>query len=118
MDFATFRNAMINIPAQIVRTGRKIVYRLLAWNPWQARSSACSSASADGALVGSASEAGVRTLRSAVNTQPPPGTKERRHNRPKSRTDAHRFKPSERGRRALTTRPRNNAELSLGIRLI
>jgi hypothetical protein len=35
MDFATFRNALINVPAQIVRTGRKIVYRLLAWNPWQ-----------------------------------------------------------------------------------
>ncbi|MDC0937026.1 IS1380 family transposase [Pirellulales bacterium] len=35
MDFATYRNALINIPAQIVRTGRKIVYRLLAWNPWQ-----------------------------------------------------------------------------------
>lgn len=35
MDFATYRNAIINIPAQIVRTGRMIVYRLLAWNPWQ-----------------------------------------------------------------------------------
>ncbi len=35
MDFATFRNAMINIPAQIIRTSRKIVYRFLAWNPWQ-----------------------------------------------------------------------------------
>lgn len=35
MDFATYRNAIINIPAQIVRTGRKTVYRLLAWNPWQ-----------------------------------------------------------------------------------
>jgi hypothetical protein len=35
MDFATYRNAFINIPAQIVRTGGKIVYRLLAWNPWQ-----------------------------------------------------------------------------------
>ena len=35
MDFATFRNAMINVPAQIVRTGRRIVYRLLAWNKWQ-----------------------------------------------------------------------------------
>ena len=32
----TFRNAWINIPAQIVRTGRRIVYRFLAWNPWQA----------------------------------------------------------------------------------
>ena len=35
MDFATFRNAMINIPAQIVRTSRRIIYRFLAWNPWQ-----------------------------------------------------------------------------------
>ncbi len=35
MDFATFRNAMINIPAQIVRTGRRLIYRLLSWNPWQ-----------------------------------------------------------------------------------
>ena len=35
MDFSTFRQALINIPAQIVRTGRKIIFRLLAWNPWQ-----------------------------------------------------------------------------------
>ena len=35
MDFATFRNAMINIPAQIVRTSGRLVYRLLSWNPWQ-----------------------------------------------------------------------------------
>jgi len=35
MDFTTFRNAMINIPAQIVRSGRRLIYRLLAWNPWQ-----------------------------------------------------------------------------------
>lgn len=35
MDFTTFRNAIINVPAQIVRTGRRLVYRLLAWNPWQ-----------------------------------------------------------------------------------
>lgn len=35
MDFATFRNAVINVPAQILRGGRKIIYRLLAWNPWQ-----------------------------------------------------------------------------------
>ena len=34
MDFSTFRNALINIPAQIVRTGRRIIYRLLNWNPW------------------------------------------------------------------------------------
>lgn len=35
MDFTTFRNAFINIPAQIVTTGRRIVYRLLSWNRWQ-----------------------------------------------------------------------------------
>ncbi len=35
MDFATFRHAVINMPAQIVRGGRRIVYRLLSWNPWQ-----------------------------------------------------------------------------------
>jgi hypothetical protein len=35
MDFTTFRHAMINVPAQIIRSGRKIIYRLLAWNPWQ-----------------------------------------------------------------------------------
>ena len=25
----------MNIPAQIVRKGRRIVYRFLSWNPWQ-----------------------------------------------------------------------------------
>lgn len=35
MDFSTFRAAMIRLPAQIVTAGRRIVYRLLAWNPWQ-----------------------------------------------------------------------------------
>lgn len=35
MEFKTFLNAMMNVPCQIVRAGRRIVYRLLAWNPWQ-----------------------------------------------------------------------------------
>jgi hypothetical protein len=35
MDFTTFRRALVNVPAQIVRTGGKILYRLLTWNPWQ-----------------------------------------------------------------------------------
>jgi hypothetical protein len=35
MEFATFRAAMIEIPCQIVRGGRRLVYRLLSWNPWQ-----------------------------------------------------------------------------------
>ena len=34
MEFKRFVNAMIQLPCQIVRTGRRIVYRLLAWNPW------------------------------------------------------------------------------------
>ena len=34
MDFTTFRQALINIPAQIVRSGRRTIYRLLSWNPW------------------------------------------------------------------------------------
>jgi hypothetical protein len=35
MDFATFRQAIVNVPAQIIRTSRRIVYRLLSWNRWQ-----------------------------------------------------------------------------------
>jgi len=35
MDFSTFRNAWMNVPAQIIRTSRRIVYRFLSWNPWQ-----------------------------------------------------------------------------------
>lgn len=34
-EFKTFVNAFIRIPCQIIRTGRKLVYRLLAWNPHQ-----------------------------------------------------------------------------------
>jgi hypothetical protein len=35
MDFTTFRRAMVQVPAQILSTGRRVVCRLLAWNPWQ-----------------------------------------------------------------------------------
>ncbi len=35
MEFKRFVNAFVQVPCQIVRTGRRIVYRLLAWNPWQ-----------------------------------------------------------------------------------
>lgn len=35
MGFRTFLNAFIRIPCQIVLGGRRIVYRLLAWNLWQ-----------------------------------------------------------------------------------
>jgi len=35
MEFKAFLQAFVLIPAQIVRTSRRIVFRLLAWNPWQ-----------------------------------------------------------------------------------
>jgi hypothetical protein len=35
MEFRTFLAAFISTPAQIIRTGRRLVFRLLAWNPWQ-----------------------------------------------------------------------------------
>jgi hypothetical protein len=35
MEFPTFLQAFIHLPVQIIRTGRRIVYRLLSWNPWQ-----------------------------------------------------------------------------------
>jgi hypothetical protein len=35
IEFKTFLNALVRLPCQIVRTGRKLVYRLLAWNPYQ-----------------------------------------------------------------------------------
>lgn len=35
MDFRSFVAAVIAVPAQIVLTGRRIIYRLLAWNAWQ-----------------------------------------------------------------------------------
>jgi hypothetical protein len=35
MEFGTFLNAFLRLPCQVVRTGRRLVYRLLSWNPWQ-----------------------------------------------------------------------------------
>jgi hypothetical protein len=34
MAFKGFLNAFLRLPCQIVRTGRRIVVRLLSWNPW------------------------------------------------------------------------------------
>ena len=33
LEFRTFVNAFVHLPCQIMRTGRKLVYRLLGWNP-------------------------------------------------------------------------------------
>ena len=35
MSFRTFVNRIILMPAQIVSTGRRLIYRLLNWTPWQ-----------------------------------------------------------------------------------
>ncbi|GAC1376832.1 MAG: hypothetical protein NVSMB4_05940 [Acidimicrobiales bacterium] len=34
MEFRTFRRAFIDIPCQIVNSGRQVRWRVLAWNPW------------------------------------------------------------------------------------
>jgi hypothetical protein len=35
MEFATFRAAVIEMPCQVVRSGGRLIYRLLSWTPWQ-----------------------------------------------------------------------------------
>jgi hypothetical protein len=35
MEFKTFVNAFMRLPCQIIRAGRRLIYRLLSWNPWQ-----------------------------------------------------------------------------------
>ena len=34
MEYRRFLNAIILIPAQIVRQGRKVIYRILSYNGW------------------------------------------------------------------------------------
>jgi hypothetical protein len=35
MGFRTFVNGFMLMPAQILEKGRRLIYRLLSWNPWQ-----------------------------------------------------------------------------------
>ena len=35
MRFRTFVQAMMIMPAQIVRSGRQLIIRVLDWNPWR-----------------------------------------------------------------------------------
>ncbi len=35
IEFKTFVAAFVQLPCQVMRTGRKLVYRLLGWNPHQ-----------------------------------------------------------------------------------
>lgn len=35
MHAKRFINTFIRVPCQIVRTGRRVIYRFLSWNPWQ-----------------------------------------------------------------------------------
>ena len=34
MEFKRFADSLIRLPCQIIKAGRRIVYRLLSWNPW------------------------------------------------------------------------------------
>jgi hypothetical protein len=34
MEYRTFLDEVMQLPCQVVRTGRQLVYRLLQWNPW------------------------------------------------------------------------------------
>ena len=34
MEFKRFAMNLIRLPCQIIKTGRRIIYRLLSWNPW------------------------------------------------------------------------------------
>lgn len=36
LEFKTFVQAFVRLPCQLVRTGRRLLYRLLSWNPHQA----------------------------------------------------------------------------------
>ena len=35
MEFRKYLNFMMRIPCQVVRSGQRIVFRMLSWNPWQ-----------------------------------------------------------------------------------
>lgn len=35
MEFKQFVNGLMRLPCQIIKQGRKIIYRLISWNPWQ-----------------------------------------------------------------------------------
>jgi hypothetical protein len=35
LEFRTFVKAFVGLPCQIVQTGRRLLYRLLSWNPYQ-----------------------------------------------------------------------------------
>lgn len=35
MEFRAFLNGFMRVPVQLVRTSRRTIFRLLAWNPWQ-----------------------------------------------------------------------------------
>src|SRR4029079_16190134 len=35
MEFATYRESFLRMLCQLVRAGRRLIYRFLSWNPWQ-----------------------------------------------------------------------------------
>jgi hypothetical protein len=35
MEFKTFVNAFVRLPCQLIQAGRRLIFRMLHWNPWQ-----------------------------------------------------------------------------------
>jgi hypothetical protein len=35
MEFKGFVNLLLRMPVQVIRAGRRVIFRLLSWNPWQ-----------------------------------------------------------------------------------
>ena len=35
LEFQTFVQAFVRLPCQLIRTGRRLLFRLLSWNPYQ-----------------------------------------------------------------------------------
>ena len=62
---------MMRLPCQIIKTGRRIVYRLLSWNPWQGRVPADRrNATPPDAQLTPRYDVGVRMPRSAAAPDP------------------------------------------------
>jgi hypothetical protein len=70
MEFATYREAFLRMTCLLARTGRRLIYRFLSWNPWHGRSSVWSSGCTHAGCVDrSVTEVGVRMPRSLGATE-------------------------------------------------
>ena len=67
MEFKTFLNAVMQLPAQLVLAGRRIILRLLSWNRRQSTLRGfVGHCVVEAAII----DVGIRTSRSAAATNP------------------------------------------------